>query len=228
MCSYMKAHRTSLMSSSLLHRQPQVYFIHIAWMVCKIEGRWPDSFCIVWCRFQNMQHPWIVPTELFCPGGTSLKFRRRRRIKIVIHVEVTALTCRINKNNNTYRLSGPSLHPAGRQKVERAVTQYWTRNTWNMTEASRYICTLICPLTGPATNHCTGNGLGNLQIVERPNVHIISLQLVIHYAYEHWLIASEFWIPTINIFLFFICVTRYPTGRREIRLIRSSRWINSI
>ena len=31
-------------------------------------------------------------------------------------VEVTALTYRINKNNNTYQLSGPSKHPAGRQK----------------------------------------------------------------------------------------------------------------
>ena len=49
-----------------------------------------------------------------------------------------------------------------------------------MTEASRCIYTLICPLTEPATNHCPGNGLGHLRIVERPNVHIISLQLVVH------------------------------------------------
>ena len=100
--------------------------------------------------------------------------------------------CRINKNNNTYRLSNPSKHLSGRQKVKRAVTQYWTRNTWNMTEASWCIYTLICPLTGPATNHCPGNGLGHFRIVERLNVHIISPQLVIHYyTCEHWLIATE-------------------------------------
>ena len=50
-------------------------------------------------------------------------------------VDVTALTCRINKNNNTYRLSGLISHPAGRQNVERAVTQYRIRYTWNMSEA---------------------------------------------------------------------------------------------
>ena len=61
-----------------------------------------------------------------------------------------------------------------------------------MTEASRCICTLICPLTGPATDHCPGNGLGHLRIVEWLNVHIISLQLIIHgYVCEHWLIATE-------------------------------------
>ena len=48
----------------------------------------------------------------------------------MIIVEVTALTCRINKNNNTYRLSSSSYHPAGKQKVERVITQYRTRNTW--------------------------------------------------------------------------------------------------
>ena len=61
-----------------------------------------------------------------------------------------------------------------------------------MTEASRCIYTLICPLAGPATNHCPGNGLGHLWIVECPNVHIISLQLIIlDDAGEDWLIASE-------------------------------------
>ena len=34
-----------------------------------------------------------------------------------LDVEITALTCRINSNNNnTYWLSGSSWHPAGRQK----------------------------------------------------------------------------------------------------------------
>ena len=61
-----------------------------------------------------------------------------------------------------------------------------------MTEASSCTYTLICPLTGPATNHCPGNGLGYLRLVERPNVHIISLQLIIHYyACERRLIATE-------------------------------------
>ena len=112
-------------------------------------------------------------------------------------VEVTALMCRIKTNNNTYG----SVAPAGRQKVEWAVTQYWTCNTWNMTEASQCIYTLICPLTGPATNHCPGNGLGHLWIGEHPNVHIILVQLVIHYyASEHWLIATEPYdrIPTME------------------------------
>ena len=64
-----------------------------------------------------------------------------------------------------------------------------------MNEASQCIYTLICPLTGAATNHC----LGHLWIVECPNVHIISLQLVIHYACEHWLISTELYdrIPTM-------------------------------
>ena len=86
-----------------------------------------------------------------------------------------------------------------------------------MTEASWCIYTQIYPLIGPATNHCPENGLSHLQIMERPNVHIISLQLVIHYytcehcgrpihsalchieamsfvnyyTCEHWLIAIE-------------------------------------
>ena len=70
-----------------------------------------------------------------------------------------------------------------------------------MTEASWCIYTLICPLTEPATNHCPGNGLGHLRIVECPNVYIISLQLIIHYACEHWLIAIEPYdkIPTEEI-----------------------------
>ena len=62
-----------------------------------------------------------------------------------------------------------------------------------MTEASRCIYIVIYPLTGPAANPCAGNGLDHLWRVERPNVYIISLQLVIHYYYacEHWLIATE-------------------------------------
>ena len=112
-------------------------------------------------------------------GGWRLGFEHVSRISfyrsffLVIIVEVTALTCRINKNNDTYWLSDPSWQT----KVEWAVTQYRTRNTWNMTEASRCIYTLICPLSGPTTNHCAGNGLGHLRIVECPNVYIISLQL---------------------------------------------------
>ena len=68
-----------------------------------------------------------------------------------------------------------------------------------MTEASQCICTLICPFTGPTTNHCQGNRLGHLRIVEYPNVHIISLQLLIHYTCEHWPIATEPYdrIPTV-------------------------------
>ena len=147
---------------------------------------------------------------LSLPSLLSSLWPREVALDRVKYVEVAALTCRINKNNN----SGPSKHLVGRKKVEQAVTlyfwesiqmllfsgpkeelavtQYRTCNTWNVTEASRCIYTLICPLTGPATNHCPGNGLGHLKIVERPNVHIISLQLLIHYyAWEHWLIATE-------------------------------------
>ena len=61
-----------------------------------------------------------------------------------------------------------------------------------MTKASRCVYTLIHPLTGPANNHQQENGLSHLQIMEHPNVHIISLQLVIHYlTCEHWFIATE-------------------------------------
>ena len=69
-----------------------------------------------------------------------------------------------------------------------------------MTKASWYIFTLIYPFTGPATNHCPKNGLSHLRIMECPNVHIISLQLITHrfYANEWWLIATELYkrIPT--------------------------------
>ena len=63
-----------------------------------------------------------------------------------------------------------------------------------MTEVSRCIYAVISPLNGPATNHCPENGLGHHRIVECPNVHRISLQLVIHNdACEHWPIATEPW-----------------------------------
>ena len=42
------------------------------------------------------------------------------KVWVMIIIEVTAITCRKKQNNDTYRLSGPSYHPAGRQKVERA------------------------------------------------------------------------------------------------------------
>ena len=71
-----------------------------------------------------------------------------------------------------------------------------------MTEASRYIYTLIYPFTGPATNHCPENRLSHLQLMECPNVHIISLQLVTHHFYtnECWLIATELYkrIPILS------------------------------
>ena len=94
---------------------------------------------------------------------------------------------------------------ASRQKIKWAVTQYRTCNTWNMTEASWCIYTVIYSLTGPATNHCPEIGLSHLWIVERPNVHIISIQFIIHYyACEHWLIATKPYdrIPTIMCQLF--------------------------
>ena len=100
---------------------------------------------------------------------------------------------------------------ACKQKVEWAVTQYRTCDTRNMTEASWCIYTLICPLTGPATNHCPENELGHLWIAEHPNVHLISLQLTIHYACEYWLIATEPYdrIPTLWMLLSRLC--RWPT-----------------
>ena len=50
-----------------------------------------------------------------------------------------------------------------------------------------YIYILIYPFTGPATNHGPENGPNHLRIMESPNVHIISLQLVTHcfYATEY-------------------------------------------
>ena len=60
-----------------------------------------------------------------------------------MNVEATAWTCRINKNNNIYQLSGTSQCPAGKQKLKRAVTQYQAHNTCNMTEASQCIYTYI-------------------------------------------------------------------------------------
>ena len=64
-------------------------------------------------------------------------------------------------------------------------------DSWNLTEASQCKYTLICPLTGPATNLCPENGLGHLRIVEGPDVHVISPQLLIHHhACEHRPIAT--------------------------------------
>ena len=62
---------------------------------------------------------------------------------------------------------------------EHAWAKYRTRCYWNMTEGSRYIYiyTLICPLTGPATNHCAGTGFGHLRKIEYPNVHEFPFQL---------------------------------------------------
>ena len=118
------------------------------------------------------------------------------------------------------------MAPAGRQKVEQAVTQYQTHNTWNMTEASWCIYTLICQLTGPVTNHCPANGLGHLRMVEHSNVHIISLQLVIHgYACEHWLIATETYdrIPASVIARTFVGRGGTPFGRSTIDIVYKLR-----
>ena len=73
-----------------------------------------------------------------------------------------------------------------------AWAKYQTRCYWNMTEASRYIYTLICPITRPAANHCAGTGLGHLRKIEYPNVHVFPISTVLcihvfHYAYEHGL-----------------------------------------
>ena len=57
-----------------------------------------------------------------------------------------------------------------------AWAKYQTRCYWNMTEASRYIYTLICPITRPAANHCAGTGLGHLRKIEYPNVHVFPFQ----------------------------------------------------
>ena len=106
-----------------------------------------------------------------------------------------------------------------------------------MTEASRCIYTLICSLTRPATYHCPENGLGHLQIVECPNVHMISLQLVIHdYTCEHWLTATEPYdrIPTgirwFNAFYLYLsvvdmlntCESEYPLEHEEGKIICAS------
>ena len=135
------------------------------------------------CLLQEMDVFWIQSYLSHWLGDHLDELRTQSTLLIltIAYVEVTALICRINKNNKTYQLSGPSQHPTSRQKIEWVVTQYWTCNTWNMTEASQCIYTLIFPHTGPATNHCQGNGLGHFQIVERPYVFIISLQLIIHY-----------------------------------------------
>ena len=58
-----------------------------------------------------------------------------------------------------------------------AWAKYETRYTWNMTEESQYTYTLICPLTGPAANHCAGTGNGHLRKIEYPNVHEFPFQL---------------------------------------------------
>ena len=98
-------------------------------------------------------------------------------------------TCRSHWSNiqnkqeqQHFQAQRPKLaYLAGRREVEWMVTQYWTRDTRNMIEASQCIYALICPLTVPATSHFPGNGLGHLRIVECPNVHIISIPLLIHY-----------------------------------------------
>ena len=73
-----------------------------------------------------------------------------------------------------------------------------------MTEWSQCIYTLLCPFTGPVTNHCARNGFGHLWIVEHPNVHITSLQLFtstlqfIMYVSTDSLLTIEFQHGTAN------------------------------
>ena len=101
-------------------------------------------------------------------------------------VELTVLTCRINnKKNNTYWFSGPSKHPAGRQKIKWAVIQY-KHVTW-LKQAGVYIY---------------------IYIYTRANIRILwasnqSLSRECCYANEYWLIATELYerIPTLAIYI---------------------------
>ena len=45
---------TSLMSSSLLLQQCPACLVRLTWMVFVIGGRWPYSWCLVGCCFQDL------------------------------------------------------------------------------------------------------------------------------------------------------------------------------
>ena len=52
---YVGVHRsTSLMSSSLLLQQCPACLVHLTWIVFVMGGRWPYSWCVVGCCFQNL------------------------------------------------------------------------------------------------------------------------------------------------------------------------------
>ena len=45
---------TSLMSSSLLHQQCPACLVPLTWIVFVMGGRWPYSWCFVWCCLQDL------------------------------------------------------------------------------------------------------------------------------------------------------------------------------
>ena len=52
---YVGVHRsTSLMSSSLLLQQCPACLVRLTWMVFMMGGRWPYSWCLVWCCHQDL------------------------------------------------------------------------------------------------------------------------------------------------------------------------------
>ena len=52
---YVGVHRsTSLMSSSLLLQQCPACLVRLTWIVFMMGGRWPYSWCLVWCCCQDL------------------------------------------------------------------------------------------------------------------------------------------------------------------------------
>ena len=97
-------------------------------------------------------------------------------------------------NQSLFREWPQYIHSLGQQPitVQRMIPIYPLTGSATITVQKM---TLIYPLTGPATNLCPENGLSHLQIMECPNVHIISLQLI-----TNWFYATGCWIKATDLY----------------------------
>ena len=62
--------RMSLMSSSLFLEQRPAYLVHLTWMICEIEWKWPYSSCFVgycfWDLFKTSRSVFVLfPSRFF-------------------------------------------------------------------------------------------------------------------------------------------------------------------
>ena len=126
---------------------------------------------------------WWIEHNLFCHDSFTGHWVKRMPpdLFIAISIDHVALCPELTVND------APLWHPY--PPTSSSNDKHWQLNPTNKPHIHPHVF-----------NHCSRNRLGHFLIVERPNVHIISIQLLIlYYACEHWLIATEPYdrIPTI-------------------------------